>query len=617
VPNPPKAEPVKVSVKQPEAKPEQPLEAQITKTGESANEPQGQIQQPEGQQPTQGTKEVQPGSEQEPSAGEQGQETLKAIAKKAYENGLNDVEYSKTGLSEGFLSEIKPEKGRQYQAHGMTGSIQDVKNLLDKGIDPNREFFTGELTKTEDESSYGVGVRDNSPFVLVGEKGKPIDSKNPPKYLVVDDNHAPFKSEIQKEIPSVKVLDKKEAVKFFNNEQETLTGRVEASREPQTENIKPPHTEVDASKTDEMVKGGLNFPKLVGIETPDGSVQLITGSHRYAALEKAGEPIQGHVYMMQPKDLKNGDWKSLQQEAASTKDFNGLVDKVHENTDNPELKALLEDQAGRTDRSKTGELIQGGTKKTLEPESKKKTVDDGLDAIYPEKPYPKEPIFDKSKPQGTNQREHLLEAQAHKEGKYQLPHEIETDPAFREAYAQLDSEGQEKLHTIVDAIINKKKLSTGFYNPGTETNAGVLTKRAAHGQELYSPKGLSVTKKGDILVHGYNENAELSSRRLDRFSGEVKKTTETGYEGLYKHPSDLNESETFHPADAIVEQVANPILKKQIMGKAIVESDYRQAGKTLETLLEESETTDCNDILSILKRLPDKVKEYMKDYPCK
>lgn len=252
-------------------------------------------------------------------------------------------------------------------------------------------------------------------------------------------------------------------------------------------------------------------------------------------------------------------------------------------------------------------------KKKVEP-----STEEALNAIYPEKPYPKEGLFDHARPQGTDQREHFLEAQAHKAGKFLSPAELENHGGFSEAYNKLTPDEKEKLHAVADAIINKKKVKTGFYNPGTETEAGVLTKRSGHGQELYSPKGLSITKKGDIVVHGYNENAEISSRRLDRFSGKVEKTTEEGYNGLYKHPSDINESETFHPADSIVEQVANPILKKQVMGKPIVESDYRAAASNLRSLIKEAavntpELKEPESIQGILDRLPEPVKEWIKD----
>jgi hypothetical protein len=268
-------------------------------------------------------------------------------------------------------------------------------------------------------------------------------------------------------------------------------------------------------------------------------------------------------------------------------------------------------QEGQLDNSQQQPEAKQETLKANAEVKKNDETQAALDELYKE--HPKESIF-KTKPQGTEQREHFLEAQAHKEGKFQHPHEIENDPAFIEGFNKLSDKGKEVVREAADAITNKKKVYSEFYQPKTKTENGVLTKRSGFKEELYSPKGLVLNKDGSISIKGYNENSEMSTRDPERFTGEFKKTTESGYEGLYKHPSDINNEQTFHPADAIVEQVSNPILKKQAQGKPIVESDYRQAYQNLRASFSElrPELQTKETMKSILNRLPDPVKEYMQ-----
>ncbi len=195
--------------------------------------------------------------------------SIEEIQNGAHENRLNDIESSTTTLRHDFLDKINPEQGRHYQGHGMSGSLQKVKDLIDKGIDPDRDFFTGPMY--QQKMTYGVGVRDNSPFILVGAKDKPLGAADPPKYLVVDDNHAPFISDIQKTIPQVKVLNKEEAIKLFNGE----TSEVSTSKNQKTKQLQMTGVTDNAqSKINEGLSAIYPEERTISSEKTTGDKQL-------------------------------------------------------------------------------------------------------------------------------------------------------------------------------------------------------------------------------------------------------------------------------------------------------------------------------------------------------
>ncbi len=147
----------------------------------------------------------------------------------------------------------------------------------------------------------------------------------------------------------------------------------------------------------------------------------------------------------------------------------------------------------------------------------------------------------------------------------------------------------------------------------TATVEGVRPKQVKIGDQTVKPSDLDPS----IYVHGYNENSEFSTRKLERFNGEVSVTTEKGYKGPVEHPMNISEGEQFHPNDSVVDQVSSPIQKKQALGEPINELDYKAASDKFKSLVKEmnSKYQTEENIETMLKKLPDKVQTYLKENP--
>ena len=117
-----------------------------------------------------------------------------------------------------YLSSLPSKVGMKYDAHGMTkGSIPEqlkqLNELLSKGVDKNKNFFTAPLAvPAEIASGAGAGLgtaggcayRDGS-FILLGEKGKMIENSGI-KSVIVNDVYYPIIKDLQKKFPDINFM---------------------------------------------------------------------------------------------------------------------------------------------------------------------------------------------------------------------------------------------------------------------------------------------------------------------------------------------------------------------------------------------------------------------------
>ena len=197
--------------------------------------------------------------------------------------------------------------------------------------------------------------------------------------------------------------------------------------------------------------------------------------------------------------------------------------------------------------------------------------------------------------------EYHLEAQDQKPMRGMSASEASKNPQFQAAAQKLEPQQQANLKTLMaSAKANKKTLQKFYTAIGT-------AKRTGFEQELYTPKGFSVSKAGDILVHGYNEHAQFSTRRLDQFNEAIQPTKHEGYNGLYHSPE--RSPGKFDPQDAIYEKVMNPLLKAEALNKRIDVVDWDNAAdRYMEVLNELSDNQNIDQLKKATDKLPEKIK---------
>jgi hypothetical protein len=131
---------------------------------------------------------------------------VKSIAHNA---DLNDAMREGVGVDAQFNIKSLPDHVKQqFDAHG-AASVDAMSSILSGGVDKSRSFFTATLADG-DSGGSGLGLRTNSPFLLLGHPGKPI-STGGVGAVIVDGNHSGAIPILQKHFPNVRFIPASEA----------------------------------------------------------------------------------------------------------------------------------------------------------------------------------------------------------------------------------------------------------------------------------------------------------------------------------------------------------------------------------------------------------------------
>lgn len=207
------------------------------------------------------------------------------------------------------------------------------------------------------------------------------------------------------------------------------------------------------------------------------------------------------------------------------------------------------------------------------------------------------------------QSEWIHPEQSQKPGKYQPIEAYKDDPKFKAAVQKLSKAEKDNLNTLVKAAKEDKKVLTQQMTPV----GGV--RRSQFTQDAYTPLGIrfTVPKSGprqgqpSILVDGYNENAQFSTRHLSEFQGGVQLVNDRGYQGLYHNA--YRAAGAFAPENAIAEHVMNPINKRVYLNERVEDIDYQNAAENFQQIRVSMPAGPESDavITKGLQKLPQKV----------
>ena len=124
-----------------------------------------------------------------------------------------------------FLSFLDPKVGSQFDAHGLakiavTDQLKQLNNLLTKGIDKNRSFYTAPLVSPIEGGAVmgcpgGHAYRDGS-FIIVSGKGKTLLDDGI-ENVIVNDAYYAILSDLKLRFPNVNFVKAEDAVKYFEN----------------------------------------------------------------------------------------------------------------------------------------------------------------------------------------------------------------------------------------------------------------------------------------------------------------------------------------------------------------------------------------------------------------
>ena len=124
-----------------------------------------------------------------------------------------------------FLNDLKPEIGAKFDAHGLakvsvTDQLRQLNNLLTKGIDKDKPFFTAPLS-CDPKLGSGLGTggghayRDGS-FIVVSGKGKAIAADGI-EHVIVNDAYYPIVADLRQKFPNINFVRADGAVEYFNS----------------------------------------------------------------------------------------------------------------------------------------------------------------------------------------------------------------------------------------------------------------------------------------------------------------------------------------------------------------------------------------------------------------
>ena len=152
-------------------------------------------------------------------------EEFQMLYKKAFPSGKVPSDINLDAFV--FLNDLKPEIGAKFDAHGLAkigvaDQLAQLNNLLTKGIDKNRQFFTAPLAVADDAAGIGVGLgtagghayRDGS-FIVIAAKDKKL-AQDGISYVIVNDAYYNIIDDLAKRFPNQKFIRADKAAEFFN-----------------------------------------------------------------------------------------------------------------------------------------------------------------------------------------------------------------------------------------------------------------------------------------------------------------------------------------------------------------------------------------------------------------
>ena len=126
-----------------------------------------------------------------------------------------------------YLNGLNPEIACKFDAHGLAkggvaNQLEQLNNLLSKGINKNKDFYTAPLAVT-DGAGIGAGLgtagghayRDGS-FILVSGKNKSLAADGI-EYVIVNDAYYKIFDDLVKKFPEQKFIRADKAAEFFNS----------------------------------------------------------------------------------------------------------------------------------------------------------------------------------------------------------------------------------------------------------------------------------------------------------------------------------------------------------------------------------------------------------------
>ena len=149
---------------------------------------------------------------------------LQSLYKKAFGGGKvpNDINLDAFV----FLHNLNPKKAALFDAHGIAkisvpDQLKQLNELLTKGIDKNRNFYTAPLA-VDCPSGVGAGlgtagghaVRDGS-FILVSGKSKKLASDGI-ETVIVNDAYYSIIDDLSQKFPNIKFIRADKAADYFN-----------------------------------------------------------------------------------------------------------------------------------------------------------------------------------------------------------------------------------------------------------------------------------------------------------------------------------------------------------------------------------------------------------------
>ena len=126
-----------------------------------------------------------------------------------------------------YLNNLNPQVASRFDAHGLAkigvaDQLAQLNNLLTKGIDKNRQFFTAPLAVADDAAGIGAGLgtagghayRDGS-FIVVAAKDKKL-AQDGISYVIVNDAYYNIIDDLAKRFPDRQFIRADKAADFFN-----------------------------------------------------------------------------------------------------------------------------------------------------------------------------------------------------------------------------------------------------------------------------------------------------------------------------------------------------------------------------------------------------------------
>lgn len=151
---------------------------------------------------------------------------LQALYKKAFPYGKPSPCVNEEGFV--YMHQMPGDIGEQFDAHGIAkftiyDQLKFLNNLLTKGIDKNRRFYSAPLVVPAEKAASlgpatgtagGHAYYDGS-FIIVADKGKSLVDDGI-KHVIVNDAYYNIISDLRRKFPDVNFVRADEAVEYFS-----------------------------------------------------------------------------------------------------------------------------------------------------------------------------------------------------------------------------------------------------------------------------------------------------------------------------------------------------------------------------------------------------------------